>query len=114
VFGCGCWPNCAIIIPTNSGLFVVFFDYSNMHKGYKWLDTSTGRIYISRDVVFDEKLFPFAAHQSIVGVQYTSDVLLLPESFSRNNSGTNIDVSPACTVSPLPSSYVQTLEDGDE
>jgi hypothetical protein len=59
-------------------------------------------------VVFDEKLFPFAAHQSIVGVQYTSDVLLLPESFSGNNSGTNIDVSPACTVSPVPSSYVQT------
>jgi hypothetical protein len=61
-----------------------------------------------RDVVFDEKLFPFATNQSIVGVQYTSDVLLLPESFSGNNSGTNIDVSPACTVSPVPGSYVQT------
>jgi hypothetical protein len=33
--------------------------YSNMHKGFKCLDISTGRIYISRDVVFDEHVFPF-------------------------------------------------------
>jgi hypothetical protein len=38
----------------------VFLGYSNMHKGFKCLDTRTGRIYISRDVVFDEDLFPFS------------------------------------------------------
>jgi hypothetical protein len=32
-----------------------------MHKGYKCLDRSTGRIFISQDVVFDENLYPFAA-----------------------------------------------------
>jgi hypothetical protein len=32
-----------------------------MHKGYKCLDRSSGRIYISRDVVFDEVVFPFAS-----------------------------------------------------
>jgi hypothetical protein len=32
-----------------------------MHKGVKCLDISTGRIYISRDVVFDENVFPFAS-----------------------------------------------------
>lgn len=31
-----------------------------MHKGYKCLDKQTGRIYISRDVVFDESCFQFA------------------------------------------------------
>ena len=31
-----------------------------MHKGYKCLDRSTGHIYISRDVIFDEYVFPFA------------------------------------------------------
>jgi hypothetical protein len=30
-----------------------------MHKGFKCLDLSSGRIYISRDVVFDENIFPF-------------------------------------------------------
>jgi hypothetical protein len=34
-----------------------------MHKGYKRLDISTGRIYISRDVIFDESVFPFVNPQ---------------------------------------------------
>jgi hypothetical protein len=38
----------------------VFVGYSSHHKGYKFLDVSTGRTYISRDVVFDESVFPFA------------------------------------------------------
>jgi hypothetical protein len=31
-----------------------------MHKGYKCLHPPTNRVYISRDVVFDEHVFPFA------------------------------------------------------
>jgi hypothetical protein len=31
-----------------------------MHKGFKCLDVSTSRIYISGDVVFDENIFLFA------------------------------------------------------
>jgi hypothetical protein len=31
-----------------------------MHKWYKCLDQSTGHIYISCDVVFDESIFPYA------------------------------------------------------
>jgi hypothetical protein len=38
----------------------VFLGYRAMHKGYKCLDRRTGRIYISRDVIFDEAVFPFA------------------------------------------------------
>uniref|UniRef100_A0A2N9J5B9 Integrase catalytic domain-containing protein n=1 Tax=Fagus sylvatica TaxID=28930 RepID=A0A2N9J5B9_FAGSY len=33
--------------------------YSPIHKGYKCLHISSGRVYISRDVVFEEKIFPF-------------------------------------------------------
>jgi hypothetical protein len=83
IFGCACWPN---LRPYNfhklqfRSIRCVFLGYSNMHKGFKCLDTSTWRIYISRDVVFDEKFFPFANLHPRAGSHYTSDVLLIPHS----------------------------------
>ena len=62
VFGCACWPN---LRPYNSNklqprsIRCVFLGYSPIHKGYKCLHISSGRVYISRDVVFEEKFFPF-------------------------------------------------------
>jgi histone deacetylase 1/2 len=50
VFGCACWPN---LRPYNTrklafrSKWCVFLGYNNMHKGFKCLDVSTGRIYIS-------------------------------------------------------------------
>jgi hypothetical protein len=38
----------------------VFLDFRDMHKGFECLEVSTGRVYISRDVIFDENVFPFA------------------------------------------------------
>jgi hypothetical protein len=32
-----------------------------MHKGYKCFHIPTSRVYMSRDVVFDETVFPFAS-----------------------------------------------------
>jgi hypothetical protein len=72
-----------------------------MHKDYKCLDPSTRRIYISHDVVFDEKLFPFAVHQSAIGAQYTSDILLLPESYYGNNGCTNTVLFSTCSLLPV-------------
>ena len=63
IFGCACWPN---LRPYNSRKLhfrskqCAFLGYSNLHKGFKCLDISTGRVYISRDVVFDENVFPFS------------------------------------------------------
>jgi histone deacetylase 1/2 len=60
IFGCACWPN---LRPYNKHKLefrskqCAFLEYSNLHKGYKCLDISTGRIYISRDIVFDETVF---------------------------------------------------------
>jgi hypothetical protein len=44
------------------------------------LDVSTGPIYISRDVVFDESIFPFDKLHPNAGVRLWSEILLLPPS----------------------------------
>ena len=58
VFRCACWPN---LRPYNKHKLdfrskqCAFLGYSSQHKGFKCLDISEGRVYISRDVVFDEQ-----------------------------------------------------------
>jgi hypothetical protein len=49
-----------------------------MHKGFKCLDISTGRIYISRDVVFDEQVFPFSKLHTNAGAHLRYEIELLP------------------------------------
>jgi hypothetical protein len=63
VFGCPCFPN---LRAYNSHKFslhskpCVFLGYSTLHKGYKCYHSETGRIYVSRDVIFHEDVFPFS------------------------------------------------------
>jgi hypothetical protein len=63
VFGCACWPN---LRPYNSNklqprsLECIFLGYSPLHKGYKCFHVSSSRVYISRDVIFNENHFPSA------------------------------------------------------
>jgi histone deacetylase 1/2 len=82
-FGCASWPN---LRPYNKRKLAfcskqcVFLGYSPLHKGVKCLDVSTGRVYISRDVVFDENVFPFVALHPNAGTRLKQDILLLPSS----------------------------------
>jgi hypothetical protein len=62
-FGAACRPN---LRPYNAHKLnlrtkqCVFIGYSELHKCYKCLHIPIGRVYISRDVVFDETIFPFS------------------------------------------------------
>jgi hypothetical protein len=56
----------------------VFLGYSMTHKGYKCLDPQSGRVYVSRDVVFNEEIFPFAHLSPNAGPRILSEHLLLP------------------------------------
>jgi hypothetical protein len=110
VFGCACWPN---LHPYNShklqlrSTCCAFLGYSNTHKGFKYLDISTGRIYISHDVIFDESVFPFASLNSNAEARYTSDVLLIPSSTAWDNIFTNESNDPTVSVLPFPDIPVQ-------
>jgi hypothetical protein len=55
-----------------------------MHKGVKCLDVKTGKVYISRDVVFDETVFPFASLHPNAGALLRREILLLPDSLQNH------------------------------
>jgi histone deacetylase 1/2 len=94
-FGCACWPhlrplnNKKLAFPSKECVFV---GYGSHHKGYKCLDTTTGHIYISRDVVFDESVFPFSR---------TTQVSLAPTDASRPSYAQLL--SPPAAPHPPPS-----------
>jgi hypothetical protein len=89
IFGCACWPN---LRPYNKRKLAfrsqrcVFLGYSPMHKGVKCLDVSTGRVYISLDVVFDENVFPFQALHPNAGALLKREILLLPTHISHESA----------------------------
>ena len=61
-FGCSCYPFLGDYGQdklTPKTRRCVFIGYSTIHKGYCCLDSSSGRIFISRHVVFNETEFPY-------------------------------------------------------
>jgi histone deacetylase 1/2 len=83
IFGCACWPN---LRPYNRHKLELrskqcaFLGYSNLHKGYKCLDIQFGRVYVSRDVIFDEGVFPFSTLHCNAGARLRAEIALLPPS----------------------------------
>jgi hypothetical protein len=80
VFGCACWLN---LRPYNKHKLqfhsqqCVFLGFSNFHKGFKCLEPKSGRVYISRDVTFDESVLPFSQLQPNVGRRLCEEISLL-------------------------------------
>jgi hypothetical protein len=85
IFGYACFPN---LRPYNKHKFdfrsqqCVFLGYSLNHKGYKCLHPPTGRIYISRDVVFHESIFPFSSSSSVSKPEFQPSCTVLPSSLT--------------------------------
>jgi hypothetical protein len=92
-FGCACWLH---LHPYNSHKLqfrskqCVFLGYSDLHKGYKCLDVSSGPICISRDVIFDEEVFPFSKLHPNAGAHLRSEIKLLPPTLIHSSIGTGV------------------------
>nr|KYP50444.1 Retrovirus-related Pol polyprotein from transposon TNT 1-94 [Cajanus cajan] len=91
-FGCACYP---CLKPYNQHKLqfhttkCVFLGYSGSHKGYKCLN-STGRIFISRHVVFNEHHFPF--HDGFLNTRKPAEIITDPTSllFPISPTGSNV------------------------
>jgi hypothetical protein len=79
-----------------------------MHKGFKCLDFAEGQIYISRDVIFDETVFPLSKLNPNVGAHLLANILLLPTNFQPfpvpdpgvkfvDNPCVNVQLNPVST-----------------
>jgi len=64
----------------------VFLRYSNLHKGFRCLDPKQGHVYISRDVVFDERVFSFTSLHPNVGARLRSELALLPDALHNSST----------------------------
>jgi hypothetical protein len=87
--------------------------YSDLHKGYKCLDIPSGQIYISRDAIFDEDIFPFSKLHPNAGACLQSDVELLHPTLITptiagvgHGDGQSTDILPV-TTNPLSEVEIQ-------
>jgi hypothetical protein len=102
VFGCACWPHLRAYNKHKLAFRFkeyVFLGYSSLHKGYKCLDIDSSRIYISRDVIFDEDVFSFARTKSTPSQPQPDESSNL-HNLHLENSGFNLNCDHTCIRLP--------------
>jgi hypothetical protein len=118
-FGHACWP---YLRPYNRhklqfrSKLCVFLGYSDRHKGYKCLDVSSTRIYISRDVIFDEEVFPFSNLHPNAGARLRSEIALLHQTLIPSNvvTGVGREVNRFTDVPPDATNISSECENQDQ
>jgi hypothetical protein len=89
----------------------VFLGYNNQHKGYKCLDSSSGRVYISRDAIFDETVFPFSTLHPNVGALLKAKISLLHPTLCSPQEGVHVEEFDVLNVANAPhESFAKTGE----
>lgn len=121
VFGCSCY---SFLHPYNKhklefcSIHYIFLSYSSQHKGYRCLSPS-GKIYISRDVKFDENSFPFQllfppSNEASPSPPYTSPSSIPPRisSYSQCDFNQNCNQSLPTAIADLPTNvdYLTNLD----
>ena len=113
IFGCAFWPN---LRPYNTRKLAfrstqcVFIGYSIMHKGYKCMDPKTGRVYISRDVIFDECVFPFKDLHENAGAKLRQEILLLPSNLQPMRLGDGLNNPGLATSSNATNPSIEIVD----
>jgi hypothetical protein len=65
--------------------------YNNQHKGYKCLEPSSYRVYISHDVIFDETVFPFSTLHPNTVAHLQAEILLLHPRLCNAHEGERVE-----------------------
>ena len=117
-FGCQCFPYLRAYGNNKfspKSLPCVFIGYSQFHKGYRCLYPSTGRVYISRHVVFNENHYPYAnPSSSVVDFQGEKDLSMTtfiewstPNHYAESTPSLPITASSIFPCSIPPSSTLE-------
>ncbi|CAL9000116.1 unnamed protein product [Prunus brigantina] len=114
VFGCSCFPYLGPYTEhklTNRTLECVFLGYNSHHKGYRCLHPSTGRVYTSRHVLFNEMHFPFEHLQVSSSSEYVDIEFhpILPSTHVPISITPAADSAPDSDSQPYGTSLVRTF-----
>jgi hypothetical protein len=103
VFGCACYPLLCPYTPHKLAFKskqCIFLGFSSNHRGYRCFDSVSRKVYLSRNVVFDESLFP-TIHRSLSS---TPSCVVLPAESSLTVVVPETLTHPAHTSHNMPPS----------